>query len=464
MISQEIRGLTVDSTYIISGHFKPGLHAQIHSARPGTPCLAVDVDGKEKRTYIAPADVTNLERWDDKRWRSFAVPFKATKTTHTIRLRGEVNGSDCDVSLDNIAVEKTTKTEWKYEAGEEAPENWADLCHPFLECDGTSQSPIDLSGWADDVSLRSLEAQYSPMESKLIHNGHTIEFEVPEEELEHSKTGNLLLGNDDYKLIQFHFHSHSEHNVNGKYYPLEVHLVHKNEKTGKLAVMGVLFKAGKENAVLAKLIGAGLPTSVDKYSEELNLNPVDLLPLSGGYYTYQGSLTTPPCSEIVTWFVFDTPVEASQDQIARLAPLLHDDYRPLNPLNGRVIKHYVGNGTNPVLNNRLPLAGGTELVVGKKYYNPDQQYYLIWQADGNLVIYRGQNNGFVWGSYNMKKVPLGAKYARMQADGRLCIFDASNKLVWGTQPIAEGTKLSVNNQGQLQIISLDNKEIWNGSK
>lgn len=337
-IRQEIGGLMVDSLYVISGFFKPGSHAQIHHAKPGTPCLAVDVDGIEQREYIAPADVTNLKRWDDKRWRSFAVPFKATKTSHTIRFRAEINGFDCDVALDNISVEKNSKAHWEYEE----QEHWADLCHPFLECDGTSQSPVDIAGWVDDASLQWPEVHYDSIQSSLINNGHTIEFEVPEVYLEHSEAGNLRLGNDEYKLLQFHFHSHSEHNINGIYYPLEVHLVHKNEKTGALAVLGVLFKAGKEHQALAKLINAGLPESAGRHSGKLALNPAELLPPGGGYYTYHGSLTTPPCSEIVTWFVFDTPVEASQEQINRLASLLHDDYRPLNDLNGRIIKHYVG--------------------------------------------------------------------------------------------------------------------------
>ncbi len=338
-IRQEIKGLSVDSLYVISGFFKPGSHAQIHHARPGTPCLAVDVDGVEQREYVAPADVANPERWDNKRWRSFAVPFKATRTSHTIRFRAEINGSDCDVALDNISVEQSAKAHWEY--GEQ--EHWADLCHPFLECDGTSQSPVDIAGWVEDASLQWPEVQYDPLESDLINNGHTLEFEVPEEYIEHTP-GNLRLGNDEYKLLQFHFHSHSEHNIEGKYYPMEVHLVHKNEKTGALAVLGVLFRAGAEHEALAKLIDAGLPESAGKHGGKLELHPGELLPTGGGYYTYHGSLTTPPCSEIVTWFVFDTPVEASQDQINHFAPLLHDDYRPLNDLNGRIIKHYTGAG------------------------------------------------------------------------------------------------------------------------
>jgi carbonic anhydrase len=334
-ISQEIKGLMVDSMYVISGFFKPGSHAGIHHAKPGTPCLAVDVDGIEQREYIAPADITNLQRWDDKRWRSFSLPFKATRTSHTIRFRAEINGSDCDVALDNIFVGKNSKEHWEY--GE--AEHWADLCHPFLECDGTAQSPVDIKGWVNDASLQWPEVHHNPIESALINNGHTIEFEVPEEYQEHNK---LRLGDAEYELLQFHFHSHSEHNINGIYYPMEVHLVHKNKQTGGLAVLGVLFKAGNSHRALAQLIDAGLPEHKDSLSGKFLLNPADFLPSGGGYYTYHGSLTTPPCSEIVTWFVFDTPVEASQEQINRFAPLLHDDYRPLNDLNGRVIKHAVG--------------------------------------------------------------------------------------------------------------------------
>ncbi|MBK8921582.1 MAG: DUF3421 domain-containing protein [Saprospirales bacterium] len=337
-IRQEINGLSVGSLYVISGFFKPGSHPLIYHDRPGTPCLAVDVDGVEQREYIAPADVIDPELWDDTHWHSFAVPFKATRTSHTIRFRAEINNSNCNVALDNISVEQSSKPHWEY--GEQ--EHWAELCHPFLECDGTSQSPINITGWEEDASLLNwLEVQYDPLGSDLINNGYTLEFEVPEEYIGQT-SGNLRLGSDEYKLLQFHFHSHSEHSINGTYFPMEVHLVHKNERTGALAVLGVLFRAGAENKALAKLINAGLPKSAGNHGSNLERHPGELLPPGGGYFTYRGSLTTPPCSEIVTWFVFDTPVEASREQINRFAPLLHDDYRPLNDLNGRIIRHFTG--------------------------------------------------------------------------------------------------------------------------
>ncbi len=143
----------------------------------------------------------------------------------------------------------------------------------------------------------------------------------------------------DYNLLQFHFHTGSEHTINGTQYPMEVHLVHQND-AGELAVVGIMFEEGNENAFL-KNFSDNLPAAKDdNYSSTTKVNAGDLIPSTGGYFTYSGSLTTPPCSEIVTWIVMKNPIQISASQIENFHTIMHDNFRPTQPLNGRVIDDY----------------------------------------------------------------------------------------------------------------------------
>jgi len=211
--------------------------------------------------------------------------------------------------------------------GEEGPDHWA-TC--FADCGGGTQSPIDIAGAVTDMTLPGLEVHYENVPIELINNGHTVEFEY--------ETGSkLVLNGEDYKLLQFHFHSSSEHTVGGTQYPMEAHLVHINEATGALAVIGIFFENGAENTFL-KNFSDNLPASSgDHYSPGSLANVEELLPADGNYYTYTGSLTTPPCSEIVTWIVMKAPVEASSEQLSNFSGVLHDNFRPVQDLNGRTV-------------------------------------------------------------------------------------------------------------------------------
>lgn len=223
---------------------------------------------------------------------------------------------------------------WTYE-GEEGPDHWGELCVDYTPCGGQVQSPVNIAGAVDDAALMEIAKTYSNTATHILNNGHTIQFTA-------DSGSSIVLNGETYNLLQFHFHTHSEHTVGGTSYPMEAHFVHKNEATGKLVVIGVLFEEGSENGILAPFIDH-LPETADAtYDAADTFNPADLLPAEKSYFTYAGSLTTPPCSEIVTWIVMEHPIMASHDQILHIEELEHENNRPIQALEGRVIKHFNG--------------------------------------------------------------------------------------------------------------------------
>jgi len=227
-----------------------------------------------------------------------------------------------------------TGVHWEYE-GVDGPGEWAYLCVDFTPCGGQVQSPIDIAGATDDATLSAISKVYASTATHIVNNGHTLQFNC-------DGGSSIVVNGETYKLLQFHSHTHSEHTINGASYPLELHFVHKNEATGKLAVIGVFFKEGAENATLKHLV-EHLPTAKDgTYESADTYDASDIFPASKGYFTYQGSLTTPPCSEIVTWTVMETAVEASHEQILKFEDIEHENARPTQALFGRTIKHFKG--------------------------------------------------------------------------------------------------------------------------
>ena len=223
-----------------------------------------------------------------------------------------------------------TAFEWGYE-GDEGPSHWAECT---VDCGGTVQSPVDLKGEVADAALMSLGTHFEEVPVEVINNGHTVEFE-------YEAGSTFTVNGEDFDLLQFHFHTESEHTVNGTHYAMEAHLVHKNTTTGALAVIGIFFEEGAENAFL-KNFSDNLPASKDDHFSDAttHVNVADLLPADNSYFTYSGSLTTPPCSEIVTWFVMKTPVTASAAQIDAFHTIMHDNNRPVEDINGRVISSF----------------------------------------------------------------------------------------------------------------------------
>ena len=223
--------------------------------------------------------------------------------------------------------------EFEYE-GDLGPAYWGDLCLDS-ECNGNSQSPINITGATDDAALTDIPQTYVATATHIVNKGHTIQFNF-------DGGSSIVVNGETYDLLQFHTHTHSEHEVNGAHAPMEMHFVHKNASTGKLAVIGVLVEEGAENAVLEH-IAHDLPETKDATHESADtFSATDFMPADKSYFTYAGSLTTPPCSEIVTWIVMEHPIEASLDQIEHFEHLEHENARPVQALDGRTIKHHKG--------------------------------------------------------------------------------------------------------------------------
>lgn len=218
---------------------------------------------------------------------------------------------------------------WGYE-GEAGPTHWADLNPEYKECKlGKEQSPVNIDK-AEKSGLAAIHFNYQPSRLAVVNNGHTIQNN-------YAAGSTISVDGKTYELAQFHFHHLSETTVKGKHAPLEVHLVHKSSD-GKLAVVAVLLREGKANPVVES-VWSNLPNELNKpYTPDVQVNAAELLPPDRAYYTFPGSLTTPPCSEGVTWIVMQTPVTVSKEQIANFAKLYPDNFRPTQPLNGRVIK------------------------------------------------------------------------------------------------------------------------------
>jgi carbonic anhydrase len=192
--------------------------------------------------------------------------------------------------------------------------------------DGMAQSPIDITA-ETEINLSDIQFSYSEAVLNIINNGHTIQ-------LNPSAGSSILYNGIRYDLLQFHFHHPSEHTVDGAAAPMEVHFVHRDPNSGNLAVVGILLVEGEASSAYAPIFDNLLNATSEASpigSQDLN----NLLPANRQFVTYNGSLTTPPCSEIVRWLVLDEPVALSAEQIAAFAALFEMNARPVQPLNGR---------------------------------------------------------------------------------------------------------------------------------
>lgn len=218
---------------------------------------------------------------------------------------------------------------WDYK-GADGPNQWGNISPTFAACKlGKEQSPVDLAK-ASTTNLATIEMQYKDTPFKIINNGSTIK-------VDYAPGSFIKIAGKQYELLQFHFHAPSEHTVDGKKYPIEAHFVHKAQD-GALAVIGVFLKEGKPNDFIHTL-WANLPEQEgEKTVNGISLNANALIPNDKSYYHYSGSLTTPPCSEGVSWNVLKTPIEVSQREIARFSSIYKGNARPIQPLNQRIIE------------------------------------------------------------------------------------------------------------------------------
>ncbi|QWD78390.1 carbonic anhydrase [Polynucleobacter sp. MWH-Svant-W18] len=219
-------------------------------------------------------------------------------------------------------------TSWGYE-GKVGPDNWGNLSQEFATCKvGQQQAPIDIPTMSATKATAPIKTNYKASAGEIINNGHTIQVAL-------SDAGGANLSGVDYKFLQTHFHAPGEEKVDGKSYPFNAHLVHQSAD-GKLAVIGVFFKEGAENPVF-KEVFAQMPDKEGKVALKGKIDPAGLLPKSLAYYSYAGSLTTPPCSEGVTFYILKTPMEMSKAQLEQFKKLYPMNARPTFPLNGRKI-------------------------------------------------------------------------------------------------------------------------------
>lgn len=217
---------------------------------------------------------------------------------------------------------------WSYE-GESGPEKWGELQPDFKVCQlGLEQTPVDLShGIKGDVG--SVDYDYRPIPLRIVNNGHTIQVNA-------DPGSACIVGGTRYELLQFHLHHPSEHLLAGKGFDLECHFVHKSG-AGGLAVTGVFIRPGAENVALRAFFDS-LPAREgpeQKLAASVDISAI--LPKTGGYFRYMGSLTTPPCSEGLIWTVHKEPAEASVEQIRKFAALFVNNARPLQKRNRRFL-------------------------------------------------------------------------------------------------------------------------------
>ncbi len=218
---------------------------------------------------------------------------------------------------------------WEYE-GANGPAQWGKLNPAWATCDrGTRQSPIDIRDGIK-VALEPIDFDYRPSNWSIVDNGHTVQIGLA--------NGNAIrVAGRQYDLVQMHFHRPSEEHVAGKAYEMVAHLVHRSAD-GRLAVVAVLIEAGESNA-LVDTLWAHLPLERnDAVTPSVAINPLQLLPATREYWTYMGSLTTPPCTEGVLWLVLKTPTQLSADQIGVFARLYPMNARPVQAASERLVK------------------------------------------------------------------------------------------------------------------------------
>jgi carbonic anhydrase len=238
-------------------------------------------------------------------------------------------GSSKSESKDLLAAYAHAQIPWSYE-GEGRPENWGKLRPDYATCaNGKRQSPIDIrDGFR--VDLEPIRFTYRPSQFRVIDNGHTVQVDVGG-----SHIG--LLGKT-YDLVQFHFHRPSEERVDGQSFEMVIHLVHKSED-GELAVVAVLLEQGLENPLIQS-VWNNLPLEKNEYVQppEQGIDLASLIPEDRSYYTYMGSLTTPPCSEDVLWLVLKQTQQLSPEQLRLFSRLYPYNARPVQPKHSRMIK------------------------------------------------------------------------------------------------------------------------------
>lgn len=286
----------------------------------------IDQKIAEVRTKREPAPVVRL-RPKLAHGRKGAAEQQAMNDTHGALL--PVGGADKAGADAHAPGALGHDVHWAY-SGDTGPDSWGRLKPEFQQCNvGKRQSPIDIrDGIA--VQLDPIQFDYRPSGFRVIDNGHTVQVNV--------EPGNgIVVQGHRYELLQFHFHRPSEERINGRQFEMVAHLVHR-DLDGKLAVVAVLMDQGKGHPLIQQ-VWNNLP--LEKNTEQAGMTQMDLnllLPEQRQYYTYMGSLTTPPCSEGVLWMVMKNPATMSREQIGIFGKLYPMNARPIQSASGRLIK------------------------------------------------------------------------------------------------------------------------------
>lgn len=219
--------------------------------------------------------------------------------------------------------------QWGYQ-GKTKPENWGKISSDYQTCqNGLQQSPIDIDQPLAP-KFRNPQLDYQSIPLKLANTGSTIQIKA-------NSDNKLIIDNEIFELVQLHFHNPSEHQLKGQAFPMEAHLVHKNQE-GKLLVVGIFIKSGQENIALQP-IWDQIPAATNKETNiaQVSLNLQDLIPENKHNYQYIGSLTTPPCTEGVQWVLLAEPIELSQQQIKQFHKIFPVNARPIQPLKQQLL-------------------------------------------------------------------------------------------------------------------------------
>ncbi len=219
---------------------------------------------------------------------------------------------------------------WGYE-GEGGPDQWGTMKKEYLACgEGTQQSPINIdSGSLISSKVGDITFNYQPSPLEVLNNGHTVQVNF-------APGSSIQFKGKTFELLQFHFHSPSEHQIDYRYFGMEAHLVHKSAD-GELAVIGIMLKKGESYPVM-DAIWEHIPHEINKPITIVGatVNAADLLPADrSSFYHYMGSLTTPPCSEIVNWIVMKNPINVTDKQVTAFVSAVGENNRPVQPMHRR---------------------------------------------------------------------------------------------------------------------------------
>ena len=230
-------------------------------------------------------------------------------------------------------------THWDYMH----PDEWAMKSPKYAMCNGMTQTPVDITTATTTTETMPLTFNnYSTVPLRLVNNGHTLQVNVTS--AFGSSDASITHNGTTYYLVQFHLHTVSEHTINGASFPMELHFVHATDATptARYLVVGVMYNVGAENPSMQNILTQNPGDLCYRERPASSVALDSLFPTNRSFYHYSpGSLTTPPCSEGLNWFVLSTPALVSAAQVTQLAGIVHGhNNRPIHPLNGRVISRY----------------------------------------------------------------------------------------------------------------------------